>query len=99
MTIERLLHDRAQRALASGLGMDLAADDHQRTAGFHDLANGDQALAHRRCEQVELVFGRQDARIGREQREARVAARGIDDRADDPRVDVAVLLRQVVAIR
>jgi hypothetical protein len=59
------LHDGAQGALANGLGMNVPTDDHQGTAGFHDLANGDQALAPRRCEQVELVFGGQDARIDR----------------------------------
>src|SRR6202030_1990724 len=35
----------------------------------------------------------------RKQREARVAAGRVGDRADDPRVDVSVLLGEVISIR
>ena len=82
---QRLLHDRAQRALAGALRVDLAARDRQRAARLHHLGLGDQALAGRRRDQVELVLDGQHARVGGKQRESRVAAGRIDDRADDSR--------------
>ncbi len=90
---QRLLHQRDQRALAPVLGVDLAAGDRKRAAGFDHEALGHEALADGGCEQVQLELDGQHRRVRRKQREARVTAGGIDDRADDPGVDVAVLLR------
>ena len=77
---QRLLHQRDERALAAALRMDLAAGDRERAAGLDDEAFRDDALALRGGQQVELEFDRQHRAVLGEQREAGVAAGGIDDR-------------------
>src|SRR6266568_5074685 len=96
---ERLLHDRAKRSLSAGFGVDLAARNGKRPARFDDFGLRDQALSRRRREQVELVFDRQHAGVPGKERKPGIATGGVDDGTDDTGMHVAVLLREVVAIR
>jgi hypothetical protein len=75
----------------------LAAGDDEVAAGLQHLALGDEIVAVGRRQQVELEFDGEHVRAGGHQRVAGVAAGAVDDGAGDAGVEVAVLLRQVVA--
>src|SRR5438874_9087050 len=90
---QRLLHQRDERPLAARLCMNFTAGDRERPTRFHDVTFCQQALAARRREQVQLEFDGEHRTVLGKECKARVATRGIDNRADDPGMDVPVLLR------
>ena len=92
---QRLLHQRDERPLVACLCMHFTAGDRERPTRLHDMTFGQQALAGGRREQVQLEFDGEHRAIFGKQREARVTARGVDNRADDARVNVAMLLRDL----
>src|SRR5438477_8947941 len=96
---QRLLHDGAERALACGLGGDLATRDGQSPSRSDDFRLSDQALSGSRRQEIELVFDGEHARAGRKEGKPRVPASRIGDSTYDACMDVAVLLREVVTKR
>src|SRR6266513_5481755 len=78
-----LLHQRNKGALVACLRVYFAAGDCEPPTRFNDMTFGQQALARRRGEQVQLEFDCQHGAVLRKQREPRVTACRIDDRADN----------------
>lgn len=79
--------------------MDLGRAHGQRPARPEHPAHGDELLARRRGEEVHLELDREHLPPRLHQRERSVPARAVGDSRDGGGVEVAVLLREVVAER
>src|SRR2546428_4190927 len=91
---QRLLHRGDVRAV---LSVHLRAGHGKRAPGLHYFAARDERAA-RRGEDVDLVLDGDERGAGGHQRVRGIAAGVVGDHADDPAVDVAFLLGNLVAV-
>ena len=82
-----------------GNGEHIGADHSQRSAAFDDPRARDELFATRRPQQIDFEFDAQDIRSGGHQRVRRVPASCIRDDCHNAGVKVAVVLREIGAVR